>query len=282
MKNEFLFCAENSLSEIQLDKCVHPCFGASQSEYARIHLPVAPICNIQCGYCSRKYDCANDNRPGVTSKILTPAEALEQYRFFRKQYRLSVVGIAGPGDSLANWDTVEQVLSLLKQENPNLIFCLSTNGLLAAELANDIYKANVRYVTITLNALDTDVSAQIYTKVEYENRLLVGKQAAEFLLIQQLKGLQRFHSLGMHIKINTVVIPGINEGEIVKIAKVANKLGAERINLIPMIPVQGTPLAFRGTPSLATMLRLKKEASEFLPVMSHCQMCRADSVGYLI
>ena len=55
----------------------HPCFNAkAHRTTGRIHLAVAPKCNIQCRYCDRKYDCANESRPGVTSAVLTPDQAM--------------------------------------------------------------------------------------------------------------------------------------------------------------------------------------------------------------
>jgi len=39
---------------------------------------VAPACNIQCNYCNRKYDCANESRPGVVSEKLTPEQAAKK------------------------------------------------------------------------------------------------------------------------------------------------------------------------------------------------------------
>lgn len=47
----------------------HPCFTAKCSDYARIHLPVAPKCNMQCNYCLRKYSCVNESRPGVVAGL---------------------------------------------------------------------------------------------------------------------------------------------------------------------------------------------------------------------
>ena len=58
---------------------MHPCYTCSGKQYARIHLPIAPKCNIQCNYCVRKYDCPNESRPGVTTEILSPQEAFEKY-----------------------------------------------------------------------------------------------------------------------------------------------------------------------------------------------------------
>ena len=44
----------------------HPCYSeGAHHHYARIHVAVAPACNIQCNYCNRKYDCSNESRPGV-------------------------------------------------------------------------------------------------------------------------------------------------------------------------------------------------------------------------
>ena len=88
----------------RLDLARHPCFNEdSKHRYGRIHLPVAPKCNIKCNYCDRKYDCVNESRPGVASAILTPTQALRYLERVREKLpNLAVVGIAGPGDPLAN------------------------------------------------------------------------------------------------------------------------------------------------------------------------------------
>ena len=87
-----------------LDILRHPCFNdAARHRFARIHLPVAPRCNIQCNFCNRKYDCINESRPGVTSSVLTPQQALAYLNnVVAKRPEITVVGIAGPGDPFAN------------------------------------------------------------------------------------------------------------------------------------------------------------------------------------
>jgi hypothetical protein len=75
----------------------HPCFncGASQKN-SRMHLPIAPKCNIQCNYCVRKYDCMNESRPGVTTSVLSPEEAFAKYKLVKEKVEnLTVIGIAG-------------------------------------------------------------------------------------------------------------------------------------------------------------------------------------------
>jgi nitrogen fixation protein NifB len=113
----------------------HPCFGGDHSKAGRIHLPVAPGCNIKCGFCERKFDCANESRPGVTSRVLTPEQAVERVRLVKLHMerqggaQLKVVGIAGPGDPLANPRTFE-TFRLVREAFPEMTLCLSTNGLL--------------------------------------------------------------------------------------------------------------------------------------------------------
>ncbi|WP_247822299.1 hypothetical protein [Bradyrhizobium sp. 187] len=54
----------------------HPGYSEKvHHHYARIHVAVAPACNIQCNYCNRKYDCAKESRPGVASDKLIPEQA---------------------------------------------------------------------------------------------------------------------------------------------------------------------------------------------------------------
>jgi nitrogen fixation protein NifB len=91
----------------------HPCFnpGACKS-FGRVHLPVAPRCNIQCKFCNRKFDCVNETRPGVTSAVLSPGQAMVYMEeVFAQKGNISVVGIAGPGDPFANPEVTLETLS---------------------------------------------------------------------------------------------------------------------------------------------------------------------------
>jgi nitrogen fixation protein NifB len=111
----------------------HPCFSAdAHHKYARMHLPVAPMCNISCNYCNRKFDCVHESRPGVTSEILSPQEALRKFHKVKAAMpNLSVIGIAGPGDALANWQETREAIARIKAEDNSMIFCLSTMSLAA-------------------------------------------------------------------------------------------------------------------------------------------------------
>ena len=77
---------------------LHPCFNVeAKHTYARVHLPIAPDCNIKCNYCNRKNDCINESRPGVSSAILTPQQAVDYLeKIVAEVPNISVVGVAGP------------------------------------------------------------------------------------------------------------------------------------------------------------------------------------------
>ena len=92
--------------DIQRVRELHPCFGARQNR-GRIHLPVCPGCNIECRFCDRTQNDV-EMRPGVTSRVIEPEEAVayvEKARRFCPE--ISVVGIAGPGDTLASDRAIE-------------------------------------------------------------------------------------------------------------------------------------------------------------------------------
>ncbi|HNV39669.1 MAG TPA: radical SAM protein, partial [Methanoculleus sp.] len=215
----------------------HPCYSDKACHaFGRCHLPVAPKCNIQCNYCVRDFDCVNESRPGVTSKILTPEEGLDLVRKVVKDYPfVKVIGIAGPGEPLANPETFE-ALRLVHEEFPHLIMCLSTNGLMLPESIDELAKYDVGNVTVTLSAIDPAIGEKIYSWVEYKGKKYRGREAAELLLSQQLKGIEMAVAKKMFVKINTVYIPGINDEHIPAIAKKVGEMGAFTFNVIPLIP----------------------------------------------
>ena len=114
----------------------HPCFNEKMHDkVGRAHVPVAPKCNIFCNFCTRDINNEED-RPGVA---------------------VSVVGVAGPGDSLANEETFEFFEKLAK-EQPDLIKCMSTNGLLLPKYADRLAELGVNSVTVTINAVDPEIA----------------------------------------------------------------------------------------------------------------------------
>ena len=260
----------------------HPCFGGNHHKNGRLHLAVAPKCNIRCAYCDRKHDCANESRPGVASRIDTPVEALQRVRRTMADEQLGkiikVIGIAGPGDPLANEETFE-TFRLVKADFPELLFCLSSNGLLLAERIGDLADVNLHSLTVTINTLSPVVGADIYRHVNYHGKRYSGIEGAELLIENQLEGLHKAAGLGLVIKVNTVLIPGVNDDQIPLIAERVSELGAYVMNVMPLIPQ--ADLADIAPPSDAYLASIRDANERFIGQFRHCRQCRADAVGLI-
>ena len=222
----------------------HPCYNCGAGQFGRIHLPVAPKCNIQCNYCLRKYDCPNESRPGVTTEVLGAKEALAKYLYVKEKVpNLTVVGIAGPGDALANFEETRETLKLIREQDPDVTFCLSTNGLMLPTYAQELIDLGVSHVTVTINAVDPVIGAKIYHHINFMGQVYTGEAAAGILLGNQLSGLKYLTDRGVICKVNIVMLKGINEGHIEEVVKTVRDLDCEITNIMKMIPVQGIVFA---------------------------------------
>lgn len=254
----------------------HPCFGGQKNNKGRIHLPVSPGCNIECKFCDRKIN-ENEQRPGVTAAIIKPEEALE---VIQKALKLcpdiTVAGIAGPGDTLAT-DNALETFRLIKETYPNLLKCMSTNGLLLYERADEIIEVGIDSLTVTVNAIDPEIEAKLNSAIFYHGKKYEGVEAAKILIENQLKGIKKIADAGITIKVNTVLVPGINEQHIEEVAKAVSSAGAKIYNIIPLIPQN--QLSDIPAPTCAQIDAARTRAGKYIDVFRHCQRCRADAVG---
>jgi len=265
------------------DYAKHPCFNAKvKGQFGRVHLPVAPKCNIQCNFCNRKYDCVNESRPGVTSTILSPDQAaVYMERVLEKEPRISVAGIAGPGDPFANPEETMTTLRLISDKFPETILCLASNGMAIGPYIEELARMNVSHVTITVNAVDPEIGAKIYSYVKDGKIVYRGVQGARLLLERQLAAIARLKEQGITVKINTIVIPGVNDQHVEAIAVKMRELGADLLNCMAMFPNLGTPFGELPQPDKSQMAEIRNLAEQYLPQMRHCTRCRADAVGLL-
>jgi nitrogen fixation protein NifB len=261
------------LTPMQMPFTDHPCFD----------LPVAPRCNVQCNYCNRKYDCVSESRPGVTSTVLTPEQAADYVDTVRRDIpNLAVVGIAGPGDPFANADKTLSTLWLVKERHPDLLLCVSSNGLGVPRHLDEIAELGISHVTITMSAIDPDVAAKVYRWVrDGRGEIYRGREAGELLISRQLESIRGLKERGVTVKVNTVLVPGVTLEGIADVAKKAAELGADVMNAMPLYPVDGTPFGELDAPTAAEITEARSRATPFIMQMTHCQRCRADAVGML-
>ena len=213
---------------------------------------------------------------------MTPQEAIVKVREVMASELLGpiikVIGIAGPGDPLANEETFE-TFRLVKEEFPHLILCMSTNGLLLPEKIDLLNELGLHSLTVTVNALTPAVGARIYSHIQYHGRKYTGEEGAGILLANQLEGLKRAAGYGMTIKVNTVYIPGVNEAEVPLIGRKVKELGAFVMNVMPLIPQAEFAAVVPPTPEQLEEVRQANE--QIIGQFKHCRQCRADAVGLI-
>ena len=265
----------------------HPCYSEEAHHYfARMHVAVAPACNIQCHYCNRKYDCANESRPGVVSELLTPDQAVMKTKAVAANIpQMTVLGIAGPGDPLANPERTFDTFRQLSEQAPDIKLCVSTNGLALPDAVDELAKHNIDHVTITINTVDPEIGAKIYPWIYWNNRRIHGVKGAKILIRQQQRGLEMLVERGILVKVNSVMIPGVNDTHLKEVSKIVKQKGAFLHNVMPLIsePEHGTFYGVMGQrgPSAEELQDLQDECAGDMNMMRHCRQCRADAVGLL-
>ncbi len=254
----------------------HPCFGSHAARTGRIHLPVCPGCNIACRFCQRSLNY-EENRPGVTGRVLKPEEACQ---IVEKALEISpdikVAGIAGPGDTLAS-DNAFKTFELIGQRFPGLIKCMSTNGLLLNERADEVIAAGIDSLTVTVNAVDPQILVQLNDYVVWHGKKHEGIEGAKILIQNQLEGIKKIAEAGITVKVNTVLVPRINGNHIAAIAQAVAEAGADKYNIIPLIPT--AKLKDEPAPNCAQIEEARRAAGEYIEIFLHCNHCRADAAG---
>ena len=261
----------------------HPCFNVNaHHHFGRVHLPVAPRCNIQCRFCNRQFDCVNESRPGVTSAILSPGQAMVYLEeVLRQKPNTRVVGIAGPGDPFANADDTLETMRQVRGRYPEMILCVATNGLNVVPYLDDLAALNVSHVTVTVNAVDPGIGAEIYAWMRIGKRVVRSEEGASVLLDRQLEAIRGLKSRKMIVKVNSIILPGINEDHIGTIALKMREMGVDLMNCMPYYPSPGSSFEHLREPDKKTVKAIQLASGKHIRQMQHCTRCRSDAVGLL-
>ncbi len=254
----------------------HPCFDKlAHFRVGRLHLPVAPKCNIKCKYCHRAVGSSED-RPGVCTRIISPAEALiRTRRVLANNESIKIIGVAGPGEALANEATFA-TLALIQQEFPELRKCISTNGLLLESRLDDLIKVGVSSISVTVNAVDERIGRYFYDHIFMDGKLY-RQDFFKILSVNQLRGVRLAVKKGIAVKVNSVLVPTLNGGHLTEVAKRVAALGAGLMNIMPLKPISS--MSVYTPPTCAELDSTRSKCEKFIPQFKLCRQCRADAVG---
>ena len=256
----------------------HPCYTeTARLHHGRVHLAVAPRCNLGCRYCERVVGAKADSAagPGTAARVLTPAEAVARVDEVHAKGWLRVVGIAGPGEPLANPAMLE-TLRLIHEAHPDLLLCLSTNGLNLESTLPELLDAGVDSLTVTINTTHPETAARLYDWAVIGGDRFVGPSAAPEVLARQWRGLAAAVRAGLLVKVNSVLIPRITDTDVETVALRAGAIGAHRHNIMPLIP-RGR-MRDRRAPTPDELEQARNQCERWLSQFRACTQCRADAI----
>ena len=118
---------------------------------------------------------------------------------------------------------------------------------------------------------------QIISNIVLDGKAYYGEEAAQILIDAQLRGIKKISDLGVLVKVNTVLVPGINDKHIEETARTVKEAGATLYNIIPLIPQHD--LSYVMAPTCEQLDNARQEADKYLEVFRHCKHCRADACG---
>jgi cyclic pyranopterin phosphate synthase len=178
-----------------------------------LRLSVTDRCNLRCTYCMPEAGIGKVAHSDILSYE-------ELYRIAQAAVSLGIdkIRITG-GEPLVR----KGIIGFLQQlsEIPGLgQLVLTTNGVLLEKMAGDLRTAGVQRLNISLDSLNPETFAQI-SRCGDLSRVLAGIEAAK--------------SCGFPIKLNMVVMRGINDHEILDFARLATT-SATTVRFIEYMP----------------------------------------------
>ncbi len=162
-----------------------------------------------------------------------------------------------------------------------MMLCVATNGLGVGPYIDELAELKVSHVTLTVNAVDPEIGAKIYAWIRDGKRPMRGLEAAKLLLERQLDAIVRLKAAGVVVKINSIIIPGINDQHIEAIATKMHELGVDIMNCMAFLPVAGAEFEHIAPPDNLLVASTRLKAGRHVAQMSHCARCRADAVGLI-
>lgn len=167
-----------------------------------LRISVIDKCNLRCAYCMPKEIFGDDYAFLPEEELLTFEEITELARAFSELgvVKLRLTG----GEPLLRKDIGQLIASLTKIEGIEDI-ALTTNGILLPKRAKELKEAGLQRVNISLDAIEDDVFKEI------NGRGVVAKPV--------LKGIDAALEAGLKPKINMVVKKGMNESQVLPMAR---------------------------------------------------------------
>lgn len=173
-----------------------------------LRISITDRCNFRCTYCMPR----DKFGPGHT--FLGKEEILSYEEMAKVVASLLPLGLAKVritgGEPLLRRD-VHVLLRLLRELDPDLDIAITTNGVLLQRHAEMLLKSGLSRVTVSLDAVEEELFQTITDSKNTPSQIFEGIDLAQ--------------QIGLTVKVNCVVKKGVNESQIVPLAKACMERG---------------------------------------------------------
>lgn len=164
-----------------------------------------------------------------------------------------ILEIDGPGDPLASPENVLRALSLVREHHPDVLTGLVIDGPLLGEYKDELETFGLGYLVLRMDAGSLRSAERLVTGAVYRADVLERTEAAGLWIEEMERALAIARRRGIPVAVRTTLLPTVNGREIEAIAQRALKGGAERMDVVPHVPVAGAPLERAGVPTAAEL-----------------------------
>ena len=205
-----------------------------------LRISVTDRCQMSCSYCTLQEE---------PKETLTAGEIGELVRMAGTRLGFRKIRLTG-GEPLLRPDLVQVVRNIVS--TPEIVeVAMTTNGLLLADAAEELARAGLRTVNVSLDSLDNERFRGL-TRAGSVDQVLEGLRAAKRAGIPRRK-------------LNVVLLGGVNEDEVCDFVRLGRQEDVE-IRFIEHMPMDDARLTSWRVDPEATRRRLREEFGELQPV----------------
>ena len=183
----------------------------------KLRISVTDRCNMRCGYCMPK----NNIRWFDSTEVLSFEEIIRLSSIFAI---LGVEKIRITGGEPLVRPMIENLIKSIAKIPHIKSIGLTTNGLLLSDTVEKLKSSGLNSVTISLDSFKED-----------RFKMMTGINGLD----KVISSIQKAKDAGLDVKINTVVVRGWNDDEVVEFANFARKTGIT-VRFIEFMPLDGT------------------------------------------
>jgi len=171
--------------------------------FKTLRISLINTCNLACTYCTYGNEESKDNYAEHKTKALSVQEMLHLIKRLHGRLDLTTIRFTG-GEPLL----YKELTTLIKGASDLGIndLNLTTNGLLLQRMAPALKAASLRSINISLDAIDP---------------LTFFKMSRRHGLEQTLSGIEAAINEGIEVKLNTVIMKGMNDNQVIPLLKYA-------------------------------------------------------------